>query len=338
MAINFVGYHEQETDRFQTRINSNVSKTPISLEHDVLSDVIMFPESYFHSSGIRANKAVGLYSSAGDLIPSSCLHRNQENLTQLPGYIANIDKLVNNNVNGTYLYGGFLANHYGHVLTESVSRLWLYNRKSALNGILFCGAKQIGNAARSIFAELRVEVSKLIFPKEPIRFERVIIPQPSMINRIYVHEQHVKLFREGRPEVKGLWQTTRPLYLSRRLLKNDVRRVVNECELEDLLMSKGVRVEHPQYLPLQEQISLVNDHEIIVGLSGSAMHTILFSRMPKRLLHLSSSGINLNFPLLDIACNHQATYLNCVKGAKGEAEIDVGKVWSEIELMIKGIQ
>ena len=339
MSIKLVGYNESGGNRFQSRINKMLSNTPAVLGHALVKDVIMFPDNYFSGSGIRAYKAIGLYSSAGDLIPSSCLFRNHENLTQLPSYIPNIGGLVKDNIEGTYLYGGYLSNHYGHLLTESVSRLWYYQQDPSVDGIAFCGGQLFGNTvARSILNELGVANARFLIPKEPVRIEQIIIPQPSMIIRLYAHQQHAKLFRNDRLEIVGLRKSKRPLYLSRRLLTHDARRVVNEGDLEDFLMRKGIQVEHPQFLTLREQVGLVNEHEIIIGLSGSALHTILFARMPKKLIHLCSSAINTTFALLDSACNNDAVYLNCVKGTKGEASIDLAKVWLVIEEMIEDLQ
>jgi capsular polysaccharide biosynthesis protein len=106
-----------------------------------------------------------------------------------------------------------------------------------------------------------------------------------------------------------------PLYLSRTKFKSRSRNFGNEDELEALLRENNFAIAYPERLSLSEQIYLVNKHEIIVGIRGSALHSVLFDLTnQKSLVCLADKGkIQLNYLLIDAVKNTKSFYISCLE-------------------------
>ncbi len=111
----------------------------------------------------------------------------------------------------------------------------------------------------------------------------VVAPQ-TWIEWHYAHQDHQRLFRQAAWHWLGIKaggeaRSQRRLYFSRSRLRICLRRSVNEEALEAHLSEQGFEVIHPQELPLQQVVALVNEAALIAGPMGSAMHNVLF-RLP----------------------------------------------------------
>ena len=58
-------------------------------------------------------------------------------------------------------------------------------------------------------------------------------------------------------------------------------RPANESRLMEILAEKGYAIAFPERLTLQQQIYLINKHDMIIGLMGSALHGVLFDLSPE---------------------------------------------------------
>ncbi len=74
----------------------------------------------------------------------------------------------------------------------------------------------------------------------------------------------------------------RTVYLSRS--GQSYRKLTNETEVEDLFRSLGFRVVRPEELPIEEQVRIVAEAELIAGPGGSAMFDVAFQRHLKSVL------------------------------------------------------
>jgi capsular polysaccharide biosynthesis protein len=118
-----------------------------------------------------------------------------------------------------------------------------------------------------------------------------------------------------------IYETSQPLYLSRRLLSPKQRLIEEEIKLEEILLKKGVNVQHPQFLALEEQIYLINRHKTIMGCLGSALHSLLFSiKKEKCVIALTPDKVISTFFLIDLLKNNKPYYINCLTPSDSEKE------------------
>lgn len=83
------------------------------------------------------------------------------------------------------------------------------------------------------------------------------------------------------------------LYLSRRRLKKQFRKLVNREEVSEMILSYGFTEIFPEDYSLEEQLKLYKNAELMVGEFGSALHNSLFSSKDLKVISLQSSHIPL---------------------------------------------
>ena len=260
-----------------------------------------------------------LYSRNGLRINCSCLYRGPgrtELATKAPDKIE--PPKIFKKVSQRMIYGGEITLHYGHFLTESISRLW-YALKDEQCPILFHGLDK-SNVRQKTFLDMFFEPvnldKRLISFEVPVLLKEVIIPYPSFLNRCEAFENH-KLLPENitKSVLSARPSTSQPLYFSRRLLNSRQRKVINEYELEKKLHDNGFAICFPEKLSLQQQIYLINKHEVVVGVIGSALHNILFDTSPRRyIVYLGDRGyINTNFLMIDAIKSANSVYIGALK-------------------------
>lgn len=273
-----------------------------------------------------------LFTADGCRMDSSC-RPHKDLVDNVPGRITPLTRAPR--VRQTVIYGGTLIAHYGHFLTESISRLWYALEHPSLP-ILYSEAPRDLIVAererpawpsgpsmlddRSGFGGLFLSLSPLDRRRfmsfdTPVIFDEVVVPGPSITLNHSCFTTH-RILPEAvadrvlvrRPEL-----TSQPLYLSRARLTpaTSLRAVENEVQLEEVLRSAGCAIAYPEELDLREQIRLVNTHRTLIGVWGSALHSILFDLTGQSHLVCISDldRIDEQFLLIDAIKGVTSTYL-----------------------------
>jgi capsular polysaccharide biosynthesis protein len=185
--------------------------------------------------------------------------------------------------------GSMNVRHYGHFLTESIARLWYALRETQLRilGHALDRFSMKSTFFDHFFSAARLSSERFVSLSEPVLLARVVLPYPSFVctpATREVFEAH-RLLPEAVARAflpRNARTTAQPLYFSRAGLPADRRRAGGEEVLERELREAGFAVVRPETLTLVEQIRLVNEHEVIVGTLGSALHNLLFDVSPRR--------------------------------------------------------
>jgi capsular polysaccharide biosynthesis protein len=117
----------------------------------------------------------------------------------------------------------------------------------------------------------------------------IALTEPTLLSSVLVPDQGIELGRDFHPAMRAVYDTIReeligpvgppddaPVYLSRTRLPGHLRATLGERDLERRLARQGVRVVHPQELPLDEQLRIVSRARVVIGLEGTALHLTLF--------------------------------------------------------------
>lgn len=232
----------------------------------------------------------GLYDLSGNLIPSRYRGRNRK---RIPDSIV-VPPLNSMELLDTALFGGILFPcHFGHFLTESMSRLWpfyfnhiLENRDIpilfraassspvSISG-LFLPGKEIFIAA-GLLEQVRISNSYILVKK-------MIVPEPSLLLGDMIHQVHAdylqylgrKIIYQGASERRLFGDK---VYYSRaRLRPGYCRKIVNEPCLERELVGHGYSIVCPETYSLADQVSLFNEASEVAGPVGSAFFTMLLT-------------------------------------------------------------
>ena len=177
------------------------------------------------------------------------------------------------------VFGGFLYDHYGHFLLESLGRLWFEGAGSD-HPIVWIAAT--GGTWRPWMTELAdlvgigpdrvvlnaedgaLEVGSLLVGDQGFEVHRYL--HPWFLERLAVVESprpaptdgaHVWLSRSGLGEIGG---------------------VDEEAQIEHELVARGWTVVHPEQMSVAEQVEVLSGAVHVAGIEGSAFHTLLLLR------------------------------------------------------------
>jgi capsular polysaccharide biosynthesis protein len=204
----------------------------------------------------------------------------------------------------TGVFAGYLYDHYGHFLLESLARLWAPPLAAPAPLIWIAGwADTLSPWMHDVLDLLEVpgqrvvvtarsgpiEVDELAFPEPGFEFGRHFHPWLARRLGVVEHDSrrahaHVWLSRSSLVPASGLDE---------------------EVELETALASDGWTVIHPEQLTIAEQVAAMAAAVHVAGLEGSAFHTLLLLRSFRGLVEVFTRHDHCNFDLAAAAAGHR---------------------------------
>ena len=225
-------------------------------------------------------------------------------------------------------FAGMFISHFGHFLTDGLSRLWCPQLLKSHDQFYFQGLNQDiaenHGFSRTIMLHGSLDLSRRRHVKGPVKFRRLTVPMPSIQNDRRIYTTHSGFHIAAARALIGAGDgSTESVYLSRSALAPEHRGADNEAQLETALAGHGVRIVHPQSLAIVDQIRLFNGRRKIVSCSGSALHAMLFSICRGEgatLVNLTLPFVDLRYPLIDAILSQESHYLNACTLLPGETK------------------
>lgn len=218
---------------------------------------------------------------------------------------------------GEYLYLGWMISHYGHFLTESLSRFWYLAKHSISNDtkyLLHANFKtpdQFPIHVKAIFEQFDIPLENIVIATQPYLCDSLVVPAPSILLDLAVgrHGSDVWNYLSDRVEAETL--QTNPLFLSRsRYKQGGADRSYNDEEVESIFRNHGFEILYPEEFSFTEQIRLFRHSRLIAGPVGSAMHNAAFMPKGSQLLILApNSFLFKNDYLISLAKQHNLHYI-----------------------------
>lgn len=234
------------------------------------------------------------------------------------------------------LFGGYLMNHYGHFIIESMSRLWARDRFPDLP-IVFTRQGKWRNTpgyGDDVIDALNLR-DRIRLIDKPTMLRQAICPGTAFEYRwrafAVADEPHLSVAKNLKTRSRRVW--SRPAYLTRSGLPDNLRKSGTEPALEAELAQRGFDIVRPEELSLAEQIELFEQAPLIVGTVGSAMHTALFSRSSGALAVLNWGRGFEHCMLVDSVKAHSSYYMKSMERAAGGTayEINVARTLELLE-------
>lgn len=196
---------------------------------------------------------------------------------------------------GTFLHlDNEVRGHFGHLLTETVGRLWTWPEALAIDPDVrvLVGATaarpQLAGYEFDLLAAAGIPRDRIVLIEEPVRVERLISGTGLFSNPEYVH-----------PRIAETWQslgdalaaTAEPrawpdrFFVSRRIAK---RACVNGAEVEAIFADHGFEIVFPEDYSLGEQVELFRSGQVIAGYAGSGMFQTMFVSRPLHVIQIAS--------------------------------------------------
>lgn len=215
----------------------------------------------------------GVHNEAGAFVAGHVREtiRRSFNFDDLSAYLALPEAEY---VEEVVVYGGILFSHFGHMVTESLTRLW-WHLDNPNSGYRFAFLRE--NTAPVIWdflSMLGITEDKLLLIDRPMQFKAIIIPeQATVLRHGGYREQAMRVYDAIRNQVKPAGYDK--IYLTRTKLSEKLQ-MINESYFEDHFRSQGYVVIAPEQLTVKEQVAIMAGARHVACISGTLSHNILF--------------------------------------------------------------
>lgn len=192
---------------------------------------------------------------------------------------------------GTYLYLGMVQNvHFGHFISESLSRIWGADLVGKLDGVIIqpIMARQPLMPYIVTFLDFFLPGANFVRPLRPTCYERILVPDPIRFPPGYMRGgSMVRSFFHARTRTPELTdgKTPKRLFVSRAALRKpgsttNKAGFVCEAQLDELMRAEGYTVFYPEQHSPAEQLRHYNNAEELVFAEGSTIHLYVLTARP----------------------------------------------------------
>jgi capsular polysaccharide biosynthesis protein len=199
-----------------------------------------------------------------------------------------------------YQLDSTFTGHFGHVMTEVVSRLWGWDaahaRHSDLRAIMFRRAHKRfrPDFELRLFRAFGIDEEQVVWVDEPVLVRSVVSATPMWHNAdpLYVHPDLVSTWQrltEGLLRDAPDTDVAERIFVSRTATYSD-RLCRNLSAVEDLFAGHGYRVVYPEEHSLAEQALIFSRATHVAGLGGSAMCNLMHCTRLRSVVILNHSG------------------------------------------------
>ncbi|MFT4085065.1 MAG: glycosyltransferase family 61 protein [Nocardioides sp.] len=266
----------------------------------LLSDPVILPESFRRPTRPRSQNRFA--PTIADLAARPRPHPTGE---PAPPSVEELDE-------PHFYWDSEFRGHFGHVLTEMLSRMWAWEEARARHPGLRILMATSSNKERDLTAHERallrtfgVGEDRITFCYRPVRVRTLLAATPMFAQPGYLHPEITDLWDRvgvalaargpaaggpttGGPTTGGpttgelaIGRAPRRIFVSRR---TRLRACENAAEVEALFVGHGFEVVHPEEHPFEAQVELFRRAEVIAGYAGSGLFTLMFAETPKHLI------------------------------------------------------
>lgn len=197
-------------------------------------------------------------------------------------------------IDGTCVYLGPLAGHFGHFLLESLPRAWYLKEADPATLLLFHTRAErvpLTSFFVAILEALDIDPSRIRFASRDKIVSRLVLPASQFWQGIkaspgmcvifdHIRERMMKRRTQAGPTPRKVYFTRRSLAAARGPGRPRAV-IVNEEEAEIFFRDQGYEIMRPETLRFEEQVAIVANATHVAGPSGSALHLMLFNDNPR---------------------------------------------------------
>lgn len=226
---------------------------------------------------------------------------------------------------GTYFHlDNEVRGHFGHLMTETVSRLWAWPQAKELVPdlkVLVCTNRrpEVMAYELGVYVAAGIPAEDVVLVHEPVRVERLLSASPMLSNPEYVHPAIVDTWRRlGDSLAAGAEGGPRParFFCSRRLSKRSCH---NTAEVEDVFRAAGFEIVFPEDYSLGDQVEMFRAADVVAGFAGSGLFNLCFVEKPVRVVMIRSEAYSArNEYLFASVLGHTIDSISSVPDKRGD--------------------
>lgn len=274
------------------------------VEIPYLSTRLEYPALHLrHYSGPVAFSGSTLMYTEKSILPDSFRHHLEANpdnarlvsVSPTFGRIPDHEQPTDSLAGHYYQLDCAFSGHFGHLMTETVSRLWGWDRAKAslpeLKALLRIYHPKARDPVleRRLFTAYGIDEDDIVWVDHPVMLESVVSATPMWHNQVphYVHPQIVETYARLSD---GLIDSEAPHYRKifvSRASRSPRRTCRNADKVEAFFENQGFTIVYPETRDLGQQAAIFANAEVIAGFGGSALFNMVFARRLTTLIVLS---------------------------------------------------
>ncbi|MBK4216219.1 glycosyltransferase family 61 protein [Paracoccus caeni] len=234
-----------------------------SREIVVLKNAVVYPPT-----GLGMQQVCGVQTAEGDCLHAS-MWRGKVRLTMASKEpVEPLSRLP-----GRHMWGGLFYGHFGHFMTETMSRCWAFDRDD-IESVVFIPKHEKLNgfhSYRTDYWNLLGLKAQIHIAHHPIEVEELLVPGQGF---------GLGLIAKGTPEYRETMRRLtervetdepRKIYISRTKFGGRGG-IIAEMSIEENMARNGYTIMHPERMPLVDQFRYYKSATHIVGVDSSAFH------------------------------------------------------------------
>lgn len=301
---------EVEVTELETRPGGELVSDAVVISHEAdveiphLQTRFTYPELHLrHYAGAVAFSGSTLMYTSKSILPDSFRHHLETspdnarmiNVSPTFGRVPDHEQPKDELPGHFYQLDCAFSGHFGHLMTETVSRLWGWDRaKQSLPELkaifrIYHPKARDPVLERRLFTAYGIAESDIVWVDHPVLLESVVSATPMWHNQVphYVHPAITDTYRRLSD---GLIDWAAPTYekiFVSRASRSPRRTCRNADKVEAFFESHGFTVVYPETLDLGQQAAVFARAEVIAGFGGSALFNLLFAQKLQTLIVLS---------------------------------------------------
>jgi capsular polysaccharide biosynthesis protein len=247
----------------------------------VVQDDLVLPISFHHGQRVRLEQA-SEYLAHGSR-SFATLDESARQPPHLPGTYYHLDSEF--------------PWHFGHFVTEDISKLWGYDTARTLYPDLkvLLSMRHPGEGPKphqlALLNAWGVPADAVVCIDAPVRVDRLIGAGQMFYNGLYVHPELSAIWDRLRDALRAGASPRRPT--ARRLFvlrpPNGARPCRNSEAVERVFAEHGFELIRPEQLSIADQVELFDGAEVVAGYGGSGLFNTIYANHPGRRIVIAST-------------------------------------------------
>ena len=183
---------------------------------------------------------------------------------------------------GTHMFAGISYGHFGHFITESMTRIWALDQvRDKIDGLVFTPKNQMKDNLRpfEVYRELIDNFGlagvPIACPAEPVRVERLYVPKQGFgLGDLAGGSRKFVDFINRHAGIDVTPAGAERIYISRSQLPADRGGILGEAKLEEYLAAEGYAILHPQKEKKLAQLAQYKAARVVISVDCSPLHLI----------------------------------------------------------------
>ncbi|MCQ0970867.1 glycosyltransferase family 61 protein [Paracoccus sp. TK19116] len=221
----------------------------------------------------------GVLTADGEMVANSISWSSTTEPVNSPPKMPSEDDIID--LPGTHIFAGISYGHFGHFITESMTRVWALDElRGKADGMVFTPKMQMRDNQRpfEVYRDL-VEGMGIDLPivsaKQPLRVERLYVPKQGfglgdLMAGSRKYRDYIRKHAGRSIEAEG----AEKVYISRSKLPRDRGGLLGEWKLEEYLAAEGYRIFHPQLETKRDQLAQYKKARQIIAVDCSPLHLL----------------------------------------------------------------